>query len=81
MTLWSGAKYGVCVAELVWRYCELLAQAVAVHCINNCMVLGKYYRSLQRLQRLLRSSALFLGSSHKGPGQTVVWPELVYTLG
>lgn len=44
ITLRSSAKYGEHVAELVWRYCELLGQAIVVHSINNCIVLGKYYR-------------------------------------
>ena len=51
------------VAEPGLKYCDLPAQAISAHSINNFMVFGKYYRGLQRLQRLLRSLALFLGST------------------
>lgn len=60
-----------------WGDCDALAQAIVVHSTDNRVVLGMCLGGLQRLHRLLGSSALSAGTAARNQGRQWEWPELV----
>ena len=59
------------------RHDVSIAHATGGYNINNCMVFGKCYRDLKKLQGLLESSMVPPGPAARDQGRQRWWLELV----